>query len=64
MKVEINLSELFDVLSILSVWAEDMSQIAPEEALKTRTIMMDLEAQIDYKIDHGELREVRSCPAS
>ena len=64
MKIEINLSELNDVLSILSVWAEDMSQIAPEEALKTRTIMMDLEAQIYYKIDHNELTEVRTCPAS
>ena len=64
MKIEINLSELNDVLSILSVWAEDMSQIAPEEALKTRTIMMDLEAQIYYKIDHNELTEVRACPVS
>ena len=64
MKIEINLSELNDVLSILSVWAEDMSQIAPEEALKTRTIMMDLEAQIEYKIRNCEPMEVTQCHAS
>lgn len=64
MKIEINLSELNDVLSILSVWAEDMSQIAPEEALKTRTIMMDLEAQIEYKIRNCEPLEVTPCHAS
>lgn len=62
MKIEINLSELFDVISILGVWAEDMSQIAPEEELKTRTIMCELQSQINYAIDnHGLeiLKEVK-----
>ena len=61
MKIEINLSELFDVISILGVWAEDMSQIAPDEALKTRSIMCSLEAQMEY---HDKSREVTACHVS
>ena len=59
MKIEINLSELFDVISILGVWAEDMSQIAPEEELKTRTIMCDLQSQIKYAIDNNGIEILR-----
>ena len=49
MKIEINLSELSDVLSILSVWTDDMQDIAPEEALRTRTLIFNLEAQAYHK---------------
>lgn len=49
MKIEMNLSELSDVLSILSVWAEDMTDIAPEEALKTRQLIFNLECQAYHK---------------
>ena len=53
MKIEINLSELFDVISILGVWADDMSQIAPEEELKTRTIMCEIQSQLNYHIGNN-----------
>ena len=49
MKIEINLSELSDVLSILSVWADDMQDIAPEEALRTRSLIFNLECQAYHK---------------
>ena len=40
MKIEINLSELSDVLSILSVWADDM---------RTRCLIFNLECQAYHK---------------
>ena len=63
MKIEISLFELHDIISILSVWADDMAQIAPEEALKTRSIIMELEAQSEskHRIDPVE---VTPCHAS
>lgn len=49
MTIKINLSELSDVLSILSVWADDMQDIAPEEALRTRSLIFNLECQAYHK---------------
>lgn len=58
MKIEMNLSEFYDVLSILGVWAEDMTDICPEEALRTRNLIFRLEAQRYQKPNEEAVLEV------